>query len=171
MALRRGFPTRFIIQQARAADTIAVGEDGRDALADPIMQTNPSDLVMQTGRPLLVVPDTCSWLDMRSVLVAWKDTPEARRAIADALPTLRQANDINMVEIIEDDQPAGGIVRGEGRRRLVVTPRRWLPRGRYLTDAAMPPHNSKGSRRRLAPASSLRVPTVIRGFGNGFSVV
>ena len=57
------FPTRFIVQQARAADIIVVGEDGRDALADPFMQTNPSDLVMQTGRPLLVVPDTSSWLD------------------------------------------------------------------------------------------------------------
>jgi nucleotide-binding universal stress UspA family protein len=102
------FPTRFIVQQARAADIIVVGEDGRDALADPFMQTNPSDLVMQTGRPLLVVPDSSSWLDLRSILIAWKDTPEARRAIADALPMLRHAKDINVVEIIEDgiDRPA-----------------------------------------------------------------
>jgi hypothetical protein len=72
------------------------------------MQANPSDLVMQTGRPLLVVPDNCSWLDLRSILIAWKDTPEARRAIADALPMLRQVKDINVVEIIEDeiDRPA-----------------------------------------------------------------
>jgi nucleotide-binding universal stress UspA family protein len=97
------FPTRFIVQQARAADIIVVGEDGRDALSDPFMQANPSDLVMQTGRPLLVVPDTSSWLDLRSVLIAWKDTPEARRAIGDALPMLRQAKDVNIVEIIEDD--------------------------------------------------------------------
>jgi hypothetical protein len=40
---------------------------------------------------------------------AWK----ARRAIADALPMLCKASDINMVEIIENDQPADGIVRGE----------------------------------------------------------
>jgi nucleotide-binding universal stress UspA family protein len=100
------FPARFIVQQARAADIIVVGEDGRDALGDPFMQANPSDLVMQTGR--LVVPDSCSWLDLRSILIAWKDTPEARRAIADALPMLRQAKDINVVEIIEDesDRPA-----------------------------------------------------------------
>jgi nucleotide-binding universal stress UspA family protein len=97
------FPTRFIVQHARAADIIVAGEDGHDALGDPFMQTNPSDLVMQTGRPLLVVPDTSSWLDLRSVLIAWKDTPEARRAIADALPMLHQAKDINVVEIIEDD--------------------------------------------------------------------
>src|SRR5258708_6140479 len=36
------FPTRFIVQRARAADIIVIGEDGRDALADPFMQTNPS---------------------------------------------------------------------------------------------------------------------------------
>src|SRR5260370_18469920 len=97
------FPTRFIVQQARAAAISVVGEDGRDPFANPFMQTNPSDLVMQAGRPLLVVPDTSSWLDLRSVLIAWKDTPEARRAITDALAMLRQAKDINVVEIIEDD--------------------------------------------------------------------
>jgi nucleotide-binding universal stress UspA family protein len=103
MALRRGVSGAIIVQQARAADIVVVGEDGRDALGDPFMQANPSDLVTQTGRPLLVVPDTGSWLDLRSVLIAWKDTPEARRAIADALPMLRQAKEINVVEIIEDD--------------------------------------------------------------------
>ena len=97
------FPTRFIVQQARAADIIVVGEDGRDALSDPFMQANPGDLVMQTGRPLLVVPDTSSWLDLRSVLIAWKDTPEARRATTDALPILRKAKDVTVAEIIEDD--------------------------------------------------------------------
>jgi nucleotide-binding universal stress UspA family protein len=102
------FPTRFVVQQARAADIIVVGEDGHDTLADPFIRTNPSDLVMQTGRPLVVVPDNSSWLDLRSVLIAWKDTLEARRAITDALPMLRHAKDINVVEIIEDeiDRPA-----------------------------------------------------------------
>jgi hypothetical protein len=57
---------------------------------------------MQTGRPLLVVPDACSWLDLRSVLIAWKDTAEARRAVADALPMLRKASDITIVEIVEE---------------------------------------------------------------------
>jgi len=102
------FPTRFIAQQARAADIIVVAEDGRDAIADPFTQTNSSDLLMQTGRPLLVVPDGGDWLDLRSVLIAWKDTPEARRAVADALPILREAKDVIVVEIVENeaDRPA-----------------------------------------------------------------
>jgi hypothetical protein len=48
----------------------AAMQKGRDALSDPFMQANPSDLVMQTGRPLLVVPDTSSGLDLRSVPIA-----------------------------------------------------------------------------------------------------
>lgn len=97
------FPTRFIAEQVRAADIIVVGENGRDAIADPFMQANSSDLLMQTGRPLMVVPDGVDWLDLRSVLIAWKDTPEARRAVADALPILREAKNVTVVEIVENE--------------------------------------------------------------------
>ena len=97
------FPTRFIVRQARACDIIVVGEASRGGLADPFVQVNPSDLVMQVGRPLLVVPETCNWLDLRSVLVAWKDTAEARRAVSDALPLLRKSSEVTIVEIVEDE--------------------------------------------------------------------
>src|SRR5258708_27522690 len=87
------FPTRFIVQQARAADIIIVGEGGLDALGDPFTQADPRDLLLQTGRPLLVVPETSNWLDLRNGLIAWKDTPEAPRTAVDALPMLRKAQD------------------------------------------------------------------------------
>ena len=97
------FPTRFVVQQARACDIIVVGEAARGGLADPFVQANPSDLVLQVGRPLLVVPESCNWLDLRSVLVAWKDTAESRRAISDALPLLRKSTEVTIVEILEDE--------------------------------------------------------------------
>ena len=97
------FPTRFAVQQARACDIIVVGQPAGGGLADPFVQVSPSDLVMQAGRPLLVVPDACSWLDLRSVLVAWKDTAEARRAVSDALPLLRKSTEVTLVEIVEDE--------------------------------------------------------------------
>jgi nucleotide-binding universal stress UspA family protein len=97
------FPTRFVVQQARACDIIVVGEADRGGLVDPFVQVNPSDLVMQVGRPLLVVPETCNWLDLRSVLVAWKDTAEARRAVSDALPLLGQVKEVTVAEIVEDE--------------------------------------------------------------------
>ena len=43
------FPTRFFVQQARAADIIVVGRQGGETFADPFTGTNPNDLVMQTG--------------------------------------------------------------------------------------------------------------------------
>ncbi len=47
-------------------------------------------LLMEVGRPVLVVPPGIEHLAVQRVVVAWKDTPEARRALHDALPFLRQ---------------------------------------------------------------------------------
>ena len=58
---------------------------------------------MQAGRPVFVVPPEAEYLKLKNALVAWKDTREARRAVADALPLLRKAEEINVVEVIEDD--------------------------------------------------------------------
>ena len=59
--------------------------------------------MLQTGRPLLVVPPSVKWLDLRSALVAWKDCPEARRAVADALPLLAKVKEVTVAGIAEDD--------------------------------------------------------------------
>ena len=103
------FPTRFVLAQARCADIVVSG--GRSpAFSDAFSLASPKDLVMQAGRPLLVAPDRINWLDLRSVLVAWKDTPEARRAVADALPMLRKAKDVAIVEIPEEDDDRAAVM-------------------------------------------------------------
>ena len=105
------FPTRFVLAQARCADIVVSG--GRSpAFSDAFSLASPKDLVMQAGRPLLVAPDRINWLDLRSVLVAWKDTPEARRAVADALPMLRKARDVAIVEIPEEDDDRAAVMAG-----------------------------------------------------------
>jgi nucleotide-binding universal stress UspA family protein len=106
------FPTRFVVRQARAADIIVVGANRGDALANPFMQANSSDLLMQAGRPLLIVPDAGDWLDLRSVLIAWKDVPECRRAIVDALPILREAKNVIVAEVIEDEADRSAALSG-----------------------------------------------------------
>jgi nucleotide-binding universal stress UspA family protein len=95
-------PIRFVSREARAADIIVIGQSRDSVFTDPFARVNPSDLVMQAGRPLLVVPEEAGWLDLRSVLVAWKDTSEARRAIVDSLPLLRKAKEVTIAEIVED---------------------------------------------------------------------
>lgn len=94
------FPTTFIIDEARAADLIVCGRPSAPS-SDSYSFADPNDIVMQAGRPVLVVPSAARHLDLRSTLVAWKNTREARRAVFDALPMLAQARNVTVVEIIE----------------------------------------------------------------------
>jgi nucleotide-binding universal stress UspA family protein len=115
------FPARYILREARCADIIVSG-GLNPAFSDVFAVSALKDLVMQAGRPLLVVPDGVNWLDLRSVLVAWKDTAEARRAAADSLPLLRKAGEVTVAEVLEkgDDRSSA-----EVRVRDVVA---WLSR-------------------------------------------
>jgi len=115
------FPARYILQEARCADIIVSGGQS-NAFSDPFALASPKDLVMQAGRPLLIAPDNVSWLDLRSVLMAWKDTPEARRAIAYSLPMLRKAKEVTVAEIVEAGDNRSAAV---SRVRDVVA---WLSR-------------------------------------------
>jgi nucleotide-binding universal stress UspA family protein len=123
------FPARFILKEARAADIIVSGGHS-PAFSDAFALASSKDLVMQTGRPLLVVPDTADWLDLRSVLVAWKDTAEARRAVADSLPLLRRAKEVTVAEILEEgdgraavEQRISDVANWLARHDIAVTQR------------------------------------------------
>lgn len=95
----------FVPAQARSVDLIVVTAQ-RDSESDPYTSASPSDLVMEAGRPILVVPPSTTWLDMRRVLVAWKDTRESRRAVADALPFLQKATEVTVAEVCKAiDEP------------------------------------------------------------------
>ncbi len=56
---------------------------------------------MAAGRPILVVPSRVDGLQAKCVLVAWKDTPQARRAVSAALPLLRAADCVVVAQILE----------------------------------------------------------------------
>jgi nucleotide-binding universal stress UspA family protein len=128
------FPARFVLHEARCADIVVTGGHS-PAFSDAFALASPKDLVMQAGRPLLVVPDGADWLDLRTVLVAWKDTTEARRAIADALPLLRQAKNIVVAEIPEAD---GEQSAAEARVGDVVA---WLSRHGLIASVRVPEGN------------------------------
>jgi nucleotide-binding universal stress UspA family protein len=122
-------PARFVLKESRCADIVVTGGNS-PAFSDAFTLASPKDLVMQAGRPLLVVPDQCDWLDLRSVLVAWKDTTEARRAIADALPLLRLAKDVTVAEVIEEgdgrtavQSQIGDVVAWLARHAITATER------------------------------------------------
>lgn len=151
------FPARFVVQQARACDLIVVGEAARGGLADPFVQLNPSDFLLQVGRPVLVVPETCNWLDLHSVLIAWKDTAEAQRAVSAALPLLRKSTDVTVAEIVE-----GEVDRAAALSRVsdVVA---WLSRHGVRASVQVPEQHGDAATQLERIASNLGAGAVVAG--------
>lgn len=90
------FPLAFLTRQSAAADLLIVG---RDDEVSPLMSVDPGDALMQVGLPLLIVPPKIDHLDAKRVVVAWKDTREARRAVRDALPFLKRASQVVVISV------------------------------------------------------------------------
>ncbi|RWK19695.1 universal stress protein, partial [Mesorhizobium sp.] len=83
-------PTRALGLVARSADLIVTG-DGND---DVFRALDIASLVLGAGRPVLVAAVNAEHLVGRTVLVAWKDSREARRALSDSLPFLAKAKEV-----------------------------------------------------------------------------
>lgn len=84
------FPREVIPKEARAADLLVIGQSMLPG--DVVHSYDPGTIILAAGRPVLVVPPEIDHLECSRILVAWKDTREARRAICDALPILKLAD-------------------------------------------------------------------------------
>jgi nucleotide-binding universal stress UspA family protein len=89
---------QVLVQQARCHDLAVLGQPERDG-GDPVV---PGDLAIQvlmgSGRPLLVVP----WAGRfnappKTAVVAWSGSRESARAVADALPLLTRAKAVHLL--------------------------------------------------------------------------
>ena len=109
----------WVADQARCADLVITGVGAPADPFDPSRRVNTGELVMQAGRPVLVVPhgadapgleDTglehtgldhagLGDISLDHVMIAWKDTRETRRAVLDAMPLLQQATRVSIVEV------------------------------------------------------------------------
>lgn len=98
------FPADVLAREARSADVVILGHEWTASSAGISCAANPGDVLLRAGRPILLVPPKISQLAASRVLIAWKDTREARRAVMDALPILCGAEQVNVVEICEDDR-------------------------------------------------------------------
>ncbi len=92
----------FIVAQACSADLIITGVSPSDFYEGP-NSTHAGAIVMQSGRPVLAVPVINAQFMLENMLIGWKDTREARRAIADALPLLKLASQVTVLEIAAKD--------------------------------------------------------------------
>lgn len=93
----------YIALQARAADLVITGTEIAGSILDHTRRVGIADLVMEAGRPILVIPKRVKQLSFDHVLVAWKNTRESRRAASDALPLLKLAKKVTVSEIARDE--------------------------------------------------------------------
>jgi nucleotide-binding universal stress UspA family protein len=91
-------PADYAACEARSADLIVTGSH-RERI-NPLRQVDPGELVLRSGRPVLVVPPQVTEISLKNAVVAWKDTREARRAVSDALPLLHVAEHVLVVELV-----------------------------------------------------------------------
>jgi nucleotide-binding universal stress UspA family protein len=86
--------------KTRAADLVVIGS--RPAADDVSHTFDPGEVLLAAGRPVLIAPQGHAALSARRILIAWKDTREARRAVQSALPFLQQAEHVTLVEVAEN---------------------------------------------------------------------
>ncbi len=60
-------------------------------------------LLLESGRPVLLVPTRTAWRAPRKVMLAWQPTREAARAVHDALPLLQGADSVDVVQVGDGD--------------------------------------------------------------------
>ena len=110
-----------LARESAAADIVVAGVPKAGELPDATRQPDLCDLVMQAGRPVMLVPESSRTAKFERILVAWKDTSEARRAVRDALPLLAKARNVLVVEIHAPDEHASAW-------QSVARVSRWLAR-------------------------------------------
>lgn len=111
--------TRCLIEASTEADLI-VTDPGPASSWAKIGQVDIGEIVLRSGRPVVVAGDRARGPEIDNVVVGWKDVREARRALADAMPLLQRARTVSVLTVSEGDH------RSEQRSLNEVTA--WLKR-------------------------------------------
>jgi nucleotide-binding universal stress UspA family protein len=146
----------YLACQARSTDLFIIGVDRNDSMFDTSRHVNIGDLVMQAGRPVLIVPRTAGTFDLARVVIGWKDTSESRRAVVDALPILKKAMHVSVVEIAAEADLAAARVHLDD----VVL---WLKRHGVIAESVAAPSTGDDASRLNDIARERRADLIVAG--------
>lgn len=97
-------PEQVVLEQSRAADLVIASQSDPDWKWSDILDF-PDALAIGVGRPVLVVPSFGSFESLpKTITIAWNGRKEAARAISDALPLLKLAENVNILSV-RDGKP------------------------------------------------------------------
>jgi nucleotide-binding universal stress UspA family protein len=94
--------TEMVVVAARYADLVVMGRSNTVSDAERRVFAG---LLSGSGRPLLLVPEMSPLVDrFDHVVVGWKTSREAARAVHDSLPVLRRARSVDVLVVSEADE-------------------------------------------------------------------
>ena len=151
-----GDPTSLLIKHARAADVLIVGRDA--ANASGWRAPHPADLAMRAGRSILIVPpNPARSVAGAPVLLAWTDSRESRLAAVAAIPMLREAESVRVLELCDPEDMDGARLRTAD----VVA---WLTRHGVRAEAEARAHDDRSAGRRLLDcAAEMKAGAIVSG--------
>lgn len=151
-----GDPTGLLVKHARAADVLIVGRDAANASGwrAPI----PSDLTMRAGRSVLIVPpNPARSVAGAPVLLAWTDSRESRLAAVAAIPLLREAESVRVLELCDPEDL-------DGARLRTADVAAWLRRHGVNAEPEARAHDDRPAGRRLLDCTAeMKAGAIVSG--------
>jgi nucleotide-binding universal stress UspA family protein len=97
-----------LLMHSRHNDLVVLGRPSHiDYLPSKLME----DLLLSCGRPILIAPDFSPMTVTGTVVVGWKETAEAARALGAAWPLLERADRVLLLHIVEDEPNIPGSLK------------------------------------------------------------
>jgi nucleotide-binding universal stress UspA family protein len=128
--LIEGFTARAVATHGLYADLVVVGQpspDGPETSGEALVEA----ALFETGRPVLLTPYAGKFETIGTrVLIGWNASPQAARAVHDAIPLLAKASAVTVLVINHSDdgthgeEPGADIAQHLARHGLNVTVRR-----------------------------------------------
>jgi len=145
-----------VLRHAHCSDLVLLTQAHDDAADGGITQELVEQVVLRSARPVLILPHAGHVERIGShALVAWDDSPESARAVADALPMLARAEKVTIVAWAE---------RGvQPRRAQLDGVCRWLLRHGVSAESRIEPVSAGIADAMLSAAADLDADLLVMG--------
>ena len=105
-----GDPGDELIHLGRLVDVITISRPESHRIGGPAVGERLESLLMNTGRPVLVVPPEWTCHKVNHAAVGWNDSPEASRALFMTMPWLSQMEKVSIITSTKREESAGRVV-------------------------------------------------------------
>jgi nucleotide-binding universal stress UspA family protein len=108
LTARHTIPSAIVTTRARATDLVIASQADPHWPLSPLLDCS-DEIVLGSGRPVIIVPnDWACVAPPKTIVVAWNQSREASRAMFEALPLLKRAAVVELLQIEEGGIDAAG---------------------------------------------------------------